>query len=69
MIYEIRGKKGMLDSDLAKLYDVPTHHLNEAVKRNAKRFLYDFAFQLTENEWKSILVSQIAISKKRTISG
>ena len=63
MIYEIRGQKVMLDSDLARLYDVPTHRLNEAVKRNAKRFPHDFMFQLTEDEWNSILVSQIAISK------
>jgi hypothetical protein len=62
MIYEIRGSKVMLDSDLAVLYEVPTHRLNEAVKRNNKRFPLDFMFQLTEDEWKS-LVSQSAISK------
>jgi len=63
MIYEIRGQKVMLDSDLAILYDVPTHRLNEAVKRNVKRFPPDFMFQLTEDEWGSFLISQIAISK------
>ena len=52
MIYEIRGKKVMLDSDLAGLYEVPTHRLNEAVKRNIKRFPETFMFQLTEEEWK-----------------
>ena len=62
MIHEIRGYKVMLDSDLAQLYDVPTHRLNEAVKRNAKRFPPDFMFQLTDNEWES-LRSQFAISK------
>jgi hypothetical protein len=62
MIYEIREQKVMLDSDLAGLYGVPTHRLNEAVKRNAKRFPVDFMFQLTEDEWKG-LISQIAISK------
>jgi hypothetical protein len=61
MIYEIRGFKVMLDSDLARLYEVPTHRLNEAVKRNLKRFPADFMFQLTESEWEN-LRSQIAIS-------
>ena len=35
MIHDIRGQKVMLDSDLARLYEVPTHQLNQAVKRNA----------------------------------
>ena len=52
----------MLDSDLAKLYGVPTHRLNEAVKRNDKRFPVDFMFHLTEEEW-NFLRSQFAISK------
>ena len=47
-IYLIRGSKVMLDSDLADLYQVPTYRLNEAVKRNAKRFPPDFMFQLTQ---------------------
>jgi len=63
MIYEIRGHRVMLDSDLAKLYEVPTHRLNEAVKRNVKRFPSDFMFQLTGEEWKSFLISQTAMSK------
>jgi hypothetical protein len=62
LIYEIRGHKVMLDSDLAQLYGVPTHRLNEAVKRNIKRFPDDFMFQLTEDEWEN-LISQIAISR------
>jgi len=62
MIHEIRGYKVMLDSDLAQLYDVPTHQLNQAVKRNPKRFPKDFMFQLTEDEWES-LRSQFVISK------
>ena len=60
-IYEIRGQKVMLDSDLAELYEVPTHRLNEAVKRNIRRFPSDFMFQLTGVEWED-LRSQIAIS-------
>src|SRR5205814_3586599 len=46
----IRGQKVMLDTDLAKLYGVPTKSLNLAVKRNAERFPEDFMFQLTGDE-------------------
>lgn len=60
-IFFIRGKKVMLDKDLAQLYGVPTHRLNEQVKRNMKRFPEDFMFQLTTTEYE-ILISQIAIS-------
>lgn len=57
-IYEIRGQRVMLDHDLAELYGVETKRLNEAVKRNAKRFEGDdFMFQLTKDE---CLRSQIA---------
>ena len=61
-IYLIRGQKVMVDEDLAELYGVPTHRLNEQVKRNRKRFPSDFMFQLTKEETES-LRSQIAISK------
>jgi hypothetical protein len=61
LIYTIRGKAVMLDNDLALLYRVPTGRLNEAVKRNSKRFPDDFMFQLTENEFSN-LKSQIAIA-------
>ena len=63
LIYEIRGFKVMLDSDLAKLYEIPTYRLNEAVKRNIKRFPANFMFQLNYDEYE-ILISQFAISKK-----
>jgi hypothetical protein len=63
LIYLIRGQKVMLDSDLAEVYCVPTHRLNEQVRRNADRFPNDFAFQLTRQEFAA-LISQIAISKK-----
>ena len=46
MIYEIRGREVMLDSDLAKLYHVETKRINETVRRNSKRFPPDFYFQL-----------------------
>ena len=58
----IRGHKVMLDSDLAELYGVTTAALNQAVKRNIGRFPEDFAFQLTEDEFAS-LISQIVTSK------
>jgi hypothetical protein len=53
-IYEIRGERVMLDFDLAALYEVETRVLNQAVKRNIKRFPDDFMFRLTINEWKSV---------------
>ena len=62
LIYTIRNQKIMLDSDLAKLYEVPTSRLNEAVKRNIKRFPINFMFQLTKEEYQ-VLMSQNAISK------
>ena len=64
MIYEIRGKQVMLDSDLAKLYKILTGNLNKAVKRNIERFPKDFMFQLTEDEYTSLMF-QIGISNKR----
>lgn len=54
LIYEIRGQKVMLDSDLAKLYQVETKYLNRQVKRNMERFPIDFMFQLTKEEWQSL---------------
>jgi hypothetical protein len=57
-ILEIRGKKVMLDMDLAKIYQVETRALKQAVRRNIDRFPQDFMFQLTKEEW-SILRSQI----------
>ena len=65
MIYEIRGQKVMLDSDLAALYEVELRSLNQAVKRNVGRFPSDFMFQLTDDEWKN-LRSQIVIFSKDT---
>src|SRR5258708_28735615 len=59
----LRGEKLLLDADLAKLYGVSTSRLNEQVKRNAARFPSDFAFRLTDHEFK-ILMSQIATSNK-----
>ena len=60
-IYIFRNKKVMLDRDLAELYGVKKMVLNQAVKRNIKRFPADFIFKLDENETK-ILKSQFVIS-------
>ena len=60
-IYDIRGQRVMLDFDLAELYEVETRVLNQAVKRNNKRFPSDFMFQLTNKEFDN-LMSQIVIS-------
>ncbi|MBP3766526.1 MAG: ORF6N domain-containing protein [Bacilli bacterium] len=64
LIYEIRGKKVMLDSDLAKQYKVETKVLMQAVKRNIERFPDNFMFQLTNREYDD-LRSQIVTSKVR----
>ena len=53
-IYEVRGERVMLDFDLATLYEVDTKVLNQAVKRNIKRFPEDFMFRLTMKEWQNM---------------
>ncbi|MFH1683282.1 MAG: ORF6N domain-containing protein [Candidatus Margulisiibacteriota bacterium] len=53
-IYLIRGRKVMLDRDLAEMYLVRTYNLNKAVKRNLRRFPPDFMFQLTNEEYHSL---------------
>ena len=58
LIHTIRGQRVMFDSDLAILYGVETRALNQAVKRNLRRFPDDFMFQLSKEEW-SALRSQI----------
>jgi ORF6N domain-containing protein len=62
LIYEVRGRRVMLDSDLAALYGVETRELNQAIRRNLQRFPEDFMFQLTDVEFDS-LRSQIVILK------
>ena len=62
-IYEIRGERVMLDFDLADLYEVPTKALNQAVKRNIKRFPKDFMFRLTLNEWQNIRSQNVTASE------
>lgn len=61
-IYIIRGEKVMLDSDLAKLYEIETKNLVKAVKRNIDRFPSDFMIELTKDEYESLRF-QIGTSK------
>ena len=70
MIYEIRGKQVMLDSNLAKLYQCKngTKTINQSVNRNKERFPSDFYFQLTKSEYE-ILKSQIGTSSLSTYGG
>ncbi len=57
-IYEIRGKRVMLDSDIAEYFCVETGALNRGMKRNVKRFPSNFCFQLSKEEYKKILRCQ-----------
>ncbi len=63
-IYLIRGLKIMLDKDLAALYEVETKVLNQAVKRNLKRFPVDFMFQLSQEEVAKLSRSQFVTLKR-----
>ena len=65
MIYTIRGKQVMLDSDVAKLYHYETKYINLAVKRNIKRFPGNFCFQLTENELDNLRLQFATSSLKK----
>ena len=64
-IHIVRDQRVMLDFDLAEMYEVETRILNQAVKRNIKRFPEDFMFQLTEKEWQ-IMSSQIVMTSSST---
>jgi len=61
LIFRVRGRRVVLDADLARLYGVNTKRLNEAFKRNRRRFPSDFAFQLIAEELEN-LRSQFATS-------
>ena len=67
MIYEIRGKQVMLDSDLAKLYQVETKRINEAVKNNPEKFPDRFAWRLTDDEL-NYLWSKFSTAKTSNMS-
>jgi len=61
-IYEIRCQRVMLDFDLADLYSVETRVLNQAVKRNLRRFPTDFMFQLTKSEFDNLISQNVTSS-------
>ena len=63
LIYTIRGKQVMLDSDVAMLYHYPTKRINEAVNRNRQRFPENFCFQLTEEEYKSLRFKNLTLNE------
>ncbi len=62
-IFIVKGKKIMIDTDLAELYAVPTKRLNEQVKRNIKRFPEDFMFQLNQGEKQDLIESHAHLNK------
>ena len=64
LIYTIRGKQVMLDSDVAMLYHYTTKNINKAVKRNIDRFPEDFCFQLTETEFQNLRFQFGTLNKK-----
>jgi hypothetical protein len=53
-ILEIRGKKVILDYELAKMFKVETKRLKESVRRNSRRFPVDFMFELSDAEWQNL---------------
>ena len=64
-IYEIRGRRVMLDSDLAELYVVETKNLKRAVRANIERFPDDFMFELTKDEYDSLRCKNFTIKNGR----
>lgn len=69
MIYTFRDQQVMVDSDLAKLYQVTTGNLNKAVKRNLSRFPEHFCFQLTEHEYKNLRFQNGSSSSNNNYGG
>ena len=63
-IYEIRGRRVMLDSDLADLYDVETKNLKRSVRANIERFPDDFMFELTKEEYDSLRCKNFTSNKR-----
>ena len=61
-IYEIRGRRVMLDSDLAEMYQVETKNLKRAVRANIERFPDDFMFELTKEEYDSLRCNNFTLN-------
>jgi hypothetical protein len=80
LVHAVRGEKVIFDADLAALYGVSTSALNQAVKRNLKRFPSDFMFRLVDDEWSAMrshyartsarppMMSQIVTSSRRKLA-
>ncbi len=66
-IYEIRGERVMLDFDLAALYEVEARLINQAVKRNIKRFPKDFMFKLSKSEWDFLRSQNVIIESNNSL--
>ena len=64
-IYEIRGRRVMLDSDLAEMYKVETKNLKRAVRTNINRFPPDFMFELTKDEYDSLRCKNFTLKNGR----
>ena len=62
LIFEFRGMKVMVDTDLAALYETETKKLKQQVKRNIKRFPHDFMFELTKEEKEQLIVQSPRLS-------
>ena len=67
LVHSVRGEKVLFDSDLALLYGVSTKALNQAVKRNRKRFPEDFMFRLPPADWERIRSQPVTASSRRNI--
>ena len=68
MIYEVRGKQVMLDSDVAIMYNAETKRINEIVKRNIERFPEDFCFRLNKEEFEIIKYQKSLRSQFATLN-
>ena len=68
LVFFVRGEKVLLDTDLAMLYGVTTKALNQAVKRNSRRFPSDFIFQLTKTEHENMRSQIVASSERKSLS-
>lgn len=63
LIYTIRGKQVMIDSDVANIYHCETKYVNRVVKRNIERFPEEFCFQLNENEFEVLRCQFVTLNK------
>ena len=69
IIYEIRGKQVMLDSDIARLFGYETKNLNRQVQRNKNRFPKEYCFQLTEEQWLNLRCQNVTSSINNKYGG